>query len=139
MARRIFESLACWPNLDGNRPSIPVTLSTLDGKLVVEKQPIPVDTGFTGTLLLHQETFAHFEKAELPDAESRIYRTLIGPIPMRTARARIRFPMGGEVETFVDTPKYGVGKTLIGLQALNRLELLLSGNSLETCLVRETT
>ena len=139
MARRLFESLECWSNLDGNRPMLPVTLSTLDGQRVVHKQPMPIDTGFAGAMLLSREAFSYFERAELPESESRIYRTLIGPVPMRTARALLRLPLADEVEILVDTPKYGVGKSLIGLRALDRIELLLSRQRSETCFLKERT
>ena len=137
MARRLFESLECWPNLDGNRPMFPITLSTLDGQRVVHKQPMPIDTGFAGAMLLSRETFSYFERAELPESESRIYRTLIGPVPMRTARALLSMPLVDEMEILVDTPKYGVGKSLIGLRVLDGIELLLSGQRSETCFVKE--
>ena len=135
MARRLFESLECWPNLDGNRPTLPVTLSTLDGQRVVHEQPMPIDTGFAGAMLLSREAFIHFERAELPESESRIYRTLIGPVPMRTARALLKLPLADETEILVDTPKYGAGKSLIGLRLLGGIELLLSGQRAETCFV----
>ena len=137
MARRLFESLERWSNLDGNRPTLPVTLSTLDGQRVVHEQLMPIDTGFAGAVLLSREAFSYFERAELPESESRIYRTLIGPVPMRTARALLRLPLADEMEILVDTPKYGVGKSLIGLRALDGIELLLSGQRSETCFLKE--
>ena len=137
MARRLFESLECWSNLDGNRPTLPVTLSTLDGQGVVHEQPMPIDTGFAGAMLLSREAFSYFEKAELPESESRIYRTLIGPVPMRTARALLKLPLADETEILVDTPKYGAGRSLIGLRVLDGIEVLLSGQRSETCLLKE--
>jgi len=137
MARRLFESLECWPNLDGNRPTLPVTLSTLDGQRVIHEQPMPIDTGFAGAMLLSREAFTYFERAELPESESRIYRTLIGPVPMRTAHALLKLPLADETEILIDTPKYGVGKSLIGLQLLHGIELLLNGQRSETCLLKE--
>jgi predicted aspartyl protease len=137
VARRLFESLDCWSNLDGNRPTVPVTLSTLDGQRVVHEQPMPIDTGFAGAMLLSREAFSYFERAELPESESRIYRTLIGPVPMRTARALLKLPLADETEILVDTPKYGVGKSLIGMRALDGIKLLLSGQRSETCLLKE--
>jgi len=98
---------------------------------------MPVDTGFAGAMLLSREAFSYFERAELPESESRIYRTLIGPIPMRTARALLTLPHADEMEILVDTPKYGVGKSLIGLRALDGTELFLSGRRSETCFLKE--
>jgi predicted aspartyl protease len=98
---------------------------------------MPIDTGFAGAMLLSREAFSYFERAELPESESRIYRTLIGPVPMRTARALLTLPLADEMEILVDTPKYGVGKSLIGLRALDRIEMLLSGQRSETCLLTE--
>jgi len=137
VAGRLFESLECWSNLNGNRPTFPVTLSTLDGQRVLHKQPMPIDTGFAGAMLLSREAFSYFERAELPESESRLYRTLIGPVPMRTARALLNLPHIDEIEILVDTPKYGTGKSLIGLRVLDRIELLLSGQRSETCLLKE--
>jgi len=137
MARWLFESLKCWPNLDGDRPTLPITLSTLDGQRVIHEQPMPIDTGFAGAMLLSREAFSYFERAELPESESRIYRTLIGPVPMRTAHALLKLPLADEIEILVDTPKYGVGKSLIGMRLLHGIELLLNGQRSETCLLKE--
>ncbi len=123
--------------MDGTRPAIPVTLSTLNGRRVLDKQPLPIDTGFAGAALLARDTFSYFEKAELPESESHIYRTLMGTVPMRTARALVRLPLGDETEILVDTPKYGAGKSLIGLRLLSAVELLLRGKKSETCLLKE--
>jgi predicted aspartyl protease len=98
---------------------------------------MPIDTGFGGALLLSQDAFSPFERAELPESESHVYRTLIGAVPMRTARAILKLPFTDEKEILLDTPKYGTGRTLIGLQALDRMELLLSGFGSETCLLKE--
>jgi hypothetical protein len=84
MAQRLFESLGCWSYLEGKRPGVPVTLSTLDGREVLSNELMPVDTGFDGTMLISRETFTHFERAELPESESRVYRTLVGPISRRS-------------------------------------------------------
>jgi len=56
---------------------------------------------------------------------------------MRTARALLRLPLTDEMEILVDTPKYGVGKSLIGLRALGGIDLLLSGQRSETCFLKE--
>ncbi len=56
---------------------------------------------------------------------------------MRTARALLKLPLANEMEILVDTPKYGVGKSLIGLRVLAGIELLLSGPKSETCLLKE--
>jgi len=112
-------------------------LSTLDGRRVIHDEKLPVDTGFAGAMLLSRDTFSHFEKAELPESESRVYRTLIGPLPMRTARAILTLPFQDDVEILVDSPRYGVGKSLVGLRALTKTLLLLHGHDSETCLLRE--
>lgn len=116
-----------------------MTLSTLDGQEVLSNEQMPVDTGFDGRMLIPRETFTHFERAELPESESRVYRTLVGSIPMRTARALLRLPVGDEMEILLDSPKYGVGRHLLGLRVLTRIQLLLSGQRSETCLLKETT
>jgi hypothetical protein len=56
---------------------------------------------------------------------------------MRTARALLNLPHVDEMEILVDTPKYGTGKSLIGLRVLDGIELLLSGQRSETCLLKE--
>ncbi len=139
MARRLFESLECYPYVGGKRPAIPVTLSTLSGQMVVDRRPMLVDTGFAGSILLEQEIFARFERTELPESESRVYRTLTGTIPMRTARAIIKLPIANEIETLVETPRHGMGKSLLGLEALNTMELLFSGKNSESCILGERT
>ena len=134
---RIFEPLECWKNSRENRPTIPITLYTIDGRTAIKREFMPVDTGFAGAMLLTRESFSYFETAELPESESRIYRTLLGPVPMRTARAIIRLPQDEEIEILVDSPVYGLGKSLVGLQVINKFELLLNGPKSETCVVSE--
>jgi hypothetical protein len=56
---------------------------------------------------------------------------------MRTARALLKLPFADEMEILVDTPKYGSGKSLIGLRALDGIEVLLSGRGSETCFLKE--
>ena len=137
MVGRLFEPVKCWPNLEQNQPALPVTLTTLDGQRVLDHEKLPLDTGFAGAMLLSRETFSHFETAELPESESHVYRTLIGPVPMRTARALLTLPFGEKIEILVDTPLYGPGKSLVGLSAVGTIELLLRGTNSETCLVKE--
>ena len=90
-------------------------------------------------MLLPSEIFTQREKSELPESESHVYRTLIGSIPMRTARAMLRLPFHDDAEILVDTPRYGKGKALVGLRAIGRTELLLSGNDSQTCLLKKGT
>ena len=56
---------------------------------------------------------------------------------MRTARALLKLPLADMMEILVDTPKYGAGKSLIGMRALDGIELLLSGQRSETCFLKE--
>jgi len=131
--------LTCWPHKGRVQPTIAVTLTTIDGQTVVNNERMPLDTGFAGAMLLSRDVFTHFEKAELPESESRVYRTLTGPVPMRTARAILTLPFQEGIEIFVDTPRYGSGKSLVGLLALGKIDLLLHGHESETCVLRERT
>jgi len=136
MARRLYEPLSCWPYRNGRMPVLPLTVTSLEGNMVVREEPVPLDTGFHGSVLLSTEQFRGLERAELPESESRVYRTLIGTIPMRTARAIVELPNCDPIETLVDTPRYGRGMLLIGLQTVRTTHLLLSGPNLETCVVK---
>jgi len=81
------------------------------------------------------EIYEFFMVSELPRSAWRTYRTLVGPIPMRTARA---IAVIGDVkhEVFVETPLYEGGKRLAGRELLNRFILVLDGPLKSACVAR---
>jgi len=112
-------------------PTLRVRLFNLAGEEfgVVE---LGVDTGFEGSILLEREAYEFFAVGELPREAWRRYRTLAGPLPVRTSRAIAE--LGGErVEVLVETPLYGGGKRLAGRELLNMIALVLDGPRREAC------
>jgi predicted aspartyl protease len=82
-------------------PTLRVKLFNLAGEeLEVE---LGVDTGFEGSILLDREAYEFFAVGELPREAWRRYRTLAGPLPMRTARAVAELG-GRRFEVLVETP-----------------------------------
>ncbi|MHA1263451.1 MAG: hypothetical protein ACTSSA_15495 [Candidatus Freyarchaeota archaeon] len=135
MVGRIFRTVECWNYT--NTPQIEIVLISVDGKRLPEKGglKVSVDTGFSGYLLLPRRYYRLFQLGELPEQEFRVFKTLMGDIVMRGARAILRIPAADlEFEVIVETPKFGRGKLLIGRKALNELCLLMNGREHAFCL-----
>lgn len=99
------------------------------GKVIIK-----VDTGFSGPVLVTGDVF---EFLRLPDIEAPedlrpSYRTLAGPLTMRSAPAIIEIN-GSRLETDIFTPMLMRGQLLIGCQVLRDLKLAILGK--KTCFV----
>ncbi|RLF00126.1 MAG: hypothetical protein DRJ57_01395 [Thermoprotei archaeon] len=133
---RLYEAVSCYEYRRGALHEYPVLrvrlLNLVGEELDIE---LPVDTGFEGSILLDRETYEFFMVGELPRSAWRTYRTLVGPIPMRTARA-VAIIEGEKLEVFIETPLYGGGKRLMGRELLNRLVLVLDGPTRLSCVAR---
>ncbi len=93
-----------------------------------------VDTGFEGSLLVSEDVYRFFEVGEIPRKYWRIYRSLSGVIPMRTAKSIVL--LGDErIETYVESPLMGKGKMIVGREVLRFLRLLMDGPERQTCIV----
>jgi len=101
---RFYVPVSCFGYARGavhGYPVLRVKLFSLAGEeLEVE---LGVDTGFEGSILLDRETYEFFAVGELPREAWRRYRTLAGPLPMRTARAVAELG-GRRFEVLVETP-----------------------------------
>jgi predicted aspartyl protease len=132
---RVYIPVECLRFLEsssGKTPALRVKLYNLLGE-EFGTMDIPVDTGFSGSVMVETEDYDFFSVGELPRSLWRTYRTLTGPLPMRTARAILE--VGGKrLEAFVESPYYGGGKRLIGREVLSQLVLVLDGVNGETCL-----
>ena len=138
MVGRFYFPVSCFGYARGvvhEYPTLRVKLFNLAGEeLEVE---LGVDTGFEGSILLDREAYEFFAVGELPREAWRRYRTLAGPLPMRTARAIAELG-GRRFEVFVETPLYGGGKRLAGRELLNALIIVLDGLRREACVARES-
>ena len=136
MMGRVFKAVSCYGYERGalhDYPVLRVKLLNLMGEEFPEELRLPVDTDFEGLIMLDREAYEFFAVGELPREMWRVYRTLVGRVPMRTARA-IAVVGDGRLEVFVETPAYGVGKRLVGRELLNELVLVLDGPRHQACL-----
>ena len=136
MVGRIYIPLECVRfinHLSGDVPVLRVKLVNLLGEefgLI----DILVDTGFAGSVMLERDDYEFFSIGELPRDFWRSYRTLAGPLLVRTARAFI--DIGGKrIETYVEAPYFGLGKRVMGREVLRKIALTLDGLNGETCIV----
>lgn len=136
MAGRLFRALDCYPHASPtNHPRIKIMLySAAQEPWPNQSILAPIDTGFSGAVMLPQNDYQFFMVGELPRRLWKDYTTMTGPLRMRVARAFVRT---GEQETleetYVETPLLGVGKLLIGRTILNKRRLLLDGLTASTC------
>ncbi len=134
---RIYKSVKCWSYKQNKSPYpiIKCTLVNLIGEEIRDIE-LPIDTGFSGSILVPRTIFEHFKIAELPPDCRRIYSTLAGEIVMRVARGYVVIN-DVKLEVFIETPLFGYGKLLMGREVLNKLSVVLDGPKETCCLVRE--
>ena len=137
MAGRLFGTVSCYPHDDSTgHPRLKIRLLNVVGERWPEDLLVPLDTGFSGALMLPSNTYEFFMSGELPRELWRQYRTMTGPLQMKGARAFIEIEEKPPAETLVETPLIGKGKLLLGRAILNLLSVLLDGPSNLSCLVR---
>jgi hypothetical protein len=96
----------------------------------------PIDTGYSGGVMLPQQEYQFFMIGELPRRFWIEYTTLAGPLLMKTARAFVRTGDGNELEeTRVEAPQLGAGKLLAGRMILKKRGVLLDGPTHISCLM----
>lgn len=135
MAGRLFRTLACFKYRNG-LPALRLKLMNYMGE--TKETELVVDTGFSGGVLLPWEEYEFFLCGELPRSLWRSYLTLVGRVPMRTARAiAIVEEVNARFEVYVETPLYGRGKKLLGREVINKLTLLLEGPESTCCICQE--
>lgn len=138
MAGRIFRALDCFPHdPPTNHPRIKITLFDAAKEQWPQSDVLaPIDTGFSGSVMLPEQEYQFFMIGELPKRFWKDYRTLTGPVQMRVAKAFIRTG-DNEVleETNVETPQLGTGKLLVGRAVLDKCSVLLDGPVHSSCLM----
>jgi predicted aspartyl protease len=136
MAGRLYESSNCieYEKSDsGSKPKINVRLTNVKLEDYPGVIPLSIDTGFDGSILVTDEVYRFFEIGELPKKYWRTYKSLVGPITMRVAKAIVSIEPGIRMETYVETPLFGFGKLLIGRELLDRLTIILDGPLGQLC------
>ncbi len=115
-------------------PILRMKLYNVLGEEFPEELEFPIDTGYEGSLMLQRRDYEFFMVGELPREYWRTYKTFVGRIVMRVARAIAEID-NMKFEVYVEAPYYGYGKRLIGREILNKLKLVLDGPRQECCLV----
>ena len=137
MDGRLFRAITCF-NYRNELPVLKLKLMNYMGE--VREFEFIIDTGFSGGILLPRDEYEFFTCGELPRSLWRSYSTLIGVIPMRTAKAILIIDEAGvRSEVYVETPLYGAGRRLLGREVINRLIILLNGLRHNLCLCKEET
>lgn len=135
MVGRIFRAGECLKYGESIVPYPRLKLKLLN--VLLEEYPreldFVVDTGFEGSLLVTEDVYRFFEVGEIPRRYWRVYRSLSGLIPMRTAKSIVL--LGDErIETYVESPLVGRGKMIVGREVLKSFRLLMNGPEQETCI-----
>ena len=129
----LYRALNCIDYID-ERPVIEVSIYSRRNGWVSFK--IPIDTGFSGEILLPSNVYHELSELELPKELFPVYSTLIGKVIMRRSIALIKV-YGLEFEGYIETPMYGGGKFLAGRKLLRKLDIALLGRKLKTCYLEE--
>jgi predicted aspartyl protease len=137
MARRLFGTVNCYSHdRITEHPRLKIRLYNFAEERWHNDALAPIDTGFSGAVMLPNESYDFFIIGELPRRLWKEYRTMTGPLQMRVARAFVQTEEEHMVETVVETPSFGTGKLLLGRAVLNSLSLLLDGPAKVTCPVK---
>jgi predicted aspartyl protease len=136
MARRLFGTVNCYPHdTVANQPRLRIRLFNVAKEQWPEDLLVPVDTGFSGAIMLPSSSYDFFMIGELPKKLWKDYRTMTGPVQMRVARAFVETEQVS-AETLVETPLVGAGKLLIGRGILKDLAVLLDGPAKLSCMMK---
>jgi predicted aspartyl protease len=128
MVNRKYVPVKCF---EGEKPRIRIDISSVNGETV--EVDLRIDTGFDGSILLDNSTYAKFSLGELPESMWFRFKTLNGYLTMKTAKALVKV---GEkkMETYVFTPRDFNGKNLVGLDLIKKIRLLLDDKY--TCIMK---
>jgi predicted aspartyl protease len=136
MARRLFGTVNCYPHDSvANQPRLRMRLFNAAKEQWPEDLLLPIDTGFSGAIMLPSDSYDFFMIGELPKKLWKDYRTMTGPLQMRVARAFVETERVS-AETSVETPLVGAGKLLVGRGILTDLAVLLDGPAKLSCLMK---
>ena len=119
-----------------NRPVLEASAETFVSHTRVSIQA-PIDTGFSGYILLPQEEYSQLSESELFSDYFLTYNTVLGPVQMRRSPVILEI-YGNRISSFVETPVAGAGKTLAGRRILAGLRVALLGPEAKTCLLDTT-
>lgn len=94
----------------------------------------PIDTGFSGYMLLPNELYVEMSESELLSDYFLTYDTVLGPVKLRRSPVLLEI-LGKRVPSFVETPVAGAGRILVGRRILAGLHIALLGPESKTCLL----
>jgi len=140
MAGRIFRAIDCYPHEPtSNQPRLEIMLYNVADETWPHLNVLaPVDTGFSGAVMLSEQDYQFFMLGEFPKRFWKAYRTMTGPLQTRVARAFVKTGESEALEeTQVETPAFGPGKLLVGRAILRKHRLLIDGSTACTCLMEQ--
>ena len=136
MARRLFGTVNCYPHDSvANQSRLRIRLFNVAKEQWPEDLLVPIDTGFSGAVMVPSGSYDFFMIGELPKKLWKDYRTMTGPLQMRVARAFVETEQVS-AETLVETPLVGAGKLLVGRGILKDLAVLLDGPAKLSCMMK---
>jgi len=132
----LFRAVDCLQH-SGSDPEFPVLeVRAREPRFRREKTfSAPIDTGFAGYLLVPKDLYAELGTMELPREDFGVYSTMAGSVTLR--RSEVKISVGDkELDTFIETPLHGTGRTLLGRRILSELDLALLGRKRMCCHLR---
>ena len=135
----------CWPYGEAEDPPFPKVEVIIHVPKLGIRLPkrgglqTKVDTGYPGLLMLSTKLYegASLQLTELPEEKFGVYRTPVGLIEVKRAKALIEIAKAGlREELVVETPRYyQFDRTLLGRGFLRKYTFLLDGPKAEGCLL----
>lgn len=118
-----------------NRLILNVTAETLVTRTRLSLEA-PIDTGFSGYLLLPQEHYSRLSESELLSNHFLTYNTILGPVQLRRSPVILEVS-GNRAPSFVETPVAGSGRFFAGRRILADLRIALLGPEAKACTLDE--
>lgn len=118
-----------------NRPVLRVTVETLITRTRISFEA-PVDTGFSGYLLLPQDRYSSLSESELLSDYFLTYATVLRPVQLRRSPVILE-TYGNRISSFVETPVAGAGRMLVRRRVLSGLQVALLGPKSKACLLED--
>lgn len=125
----LYRALDCI-KYEGDRPILKVSI--FNSGLGWKKFELPLDTGYSGGILLPSKVYHEIIEFEYPRSLFPIYNTLIGEVIMRRGIAIVKI-FDIEFESIIETPLYGGGRYLAGRSLIKKLDIALLGRDQKLC------
>ena len=122
--------------LTPSRPTVELTAETPTKHTRISFQA-PIDTGFSGYVLLPFDEYSKLSETELLSDYFLTYNTVLGPVVLRRSPVILEI-FGKRLPSFIETPVAGAGTRLVGRRIMAGLRVAMMGPESQVCVLEAT-